>query len=166
MRSSIIILILFFLAERSIAKQPADECPFPITGLKKVNCDTLPQKNTMQPYRCSTEQPAEINLKEWTSCLEKNLLMDSASSDTIPEGIYRAFVQFVVDKEGKINDVKIEKDPGYGLGERIVSTVSQCKGCWEPAKQNGRLVRSFQRQPITFIVEKECIELYPSELIL
>ena len=100
--------------------------------------------------------------------MDRNLELDSASLDTIPEGCYEVVVQFIIDKEGTISDVKIQKDPGYGLGKKIVNVLSGYKG-WKPAQRNGRPVRSFQRQPIIFILEneeEECRALLTSELIL
>ena len=72
--------------------------------------------------------------------------------------------QFVVDTEGNVSDVKV-----LGCNE---ATVANCIGIqsklaeiaiaaikrgpkWKPAEQNGRKVKAYRRQPITFKLEQE-----------
>ncbi|MFN5475268.1 MAG: energy transducer TonB [Sphingobacteriales bacterium] len=72
--------------------------------------------------------------------------------------------QFVVDTEGNVSDVKV-----LGCNE---ATVANCIGTqsklaeiaiaaikrgpkWKPAEQNGRKVKAYRRQPITFKLEQE-----------
>ena len=60
-------------------------------------------------------------------------------------------MQFVVDKEGVISDVKGLTSKGYGMEEEAVKIIK--KGpAWEAAVQNGRKVKAYRKQPITFIV--------------
>ena len=73
--------------------------------------------------------------------------------DTIPVGTYTVIVRFMIDKKGWIKNVLIEKDPGYGLGKRVLKVVSAYKGRWNPEKQNGHPLNSYRRQPVTFPVE-------------
>ena len=98
---------------------------------------------------------ASIDLKEWQKYLHDNLVLDSISVDTIPAGTYITFIQFVIDERGKITDVSITKDSGYGLGQRTANVISQYKGRWKPAQGNEYPVKSYRRQPVTFIVEEE-----------
>ena len=115
------------------------------------------------------EQSATVDSQIWENYLKSNLVLDDASLDTIPAGNYTVFVQFVIDKEGKIGDASINKDPGYGLGQKVVKTISGYKGLWKPALSNGRLILSYRLQPVTFIVEEEkeeCEDEFRSELIL
>lgn len=72
--------------------------------------------------------------------------------------------QFVVDTEGNVSDVKV-----LGCND---ATVANCIGTqsklaeiaiaaikrgpkWKPAEQNGRKVKAYRRQPITFKLEQE-----------
>jgi protein TonB len=72
--------------------------------------------------------------------------------------------QFVVDTEGNVSDVKV-----LGCNE---ATVANCIGTqsklaeiaiaaikrgpkWKPAEQNGRKVKAYRRQPITFKLQEE-----------
>lgn len=62
-------------------------------------------------------------------------------------------VQFIVDKEGKVSNIEAISGPTVGgLREEVVRVI-RLSGKWEPAVQNGRKVKSYKRQPITFKLE-------------
>jgi protein TonB len=63
-------------------------------------------------------------------------------------------VQFVVDKEGNISDVKALTNHGYGMEQEAVRAIQKGPK-WTPAVQNGRQVKAYRRQPITFQVTGE-----------
>lgn len=91
----------------------------------------------------------------WKNYLIKNLVLDSASVDTIPAGTYKAIVQFVIDTDGKLKDIGIVTDPGYGLGARVKKVISKYKDKWIPEQFDWRPTVSYHRQPVIFIVEEE-----------
>lgn len=63
----------------------------------------------------------------------------------------RVFVQFVVEKDGTISDVKtIGKVPHVSLGEEAVKKVRKIPGRWTPGETNGRAVRSYFKLPVMF----------------
>ncbi|MGN5954852.1 energy transducer TonB [Sphingobacterium lactis] len=49
---------------------------------------------------------------------------------------------FVIDKEGKMIDIEIVKDLGYGTGDELVRVLTQLakKRKWKPATKNGEPV--------------------------
>ncbi len=59
------------------------------------------------------------------------------------------YLSFVIDKDGKVGDVKVLKDPGYGMGESAMNAVKQMPQ-WKPAKQNGRVVALQYTIPVKF----------------
>lgn len=61
----------------------------------------------------------------------------------------RVFVQFVVNKDGTIQDVKVIKGIGGGCDE-LAAKVIQESPMWNPAKQRGIPVRKRMLIPITF----------------
>ena len=64
-------------------------------------------------------------------------------------------VQFIVDKEGNVSNVEAITGPVTGgLREEAVRVI-QKSGRWEPAIQNGRKVKSYKKQPITFRLDTE-----------
>jgi len=92
--------------------------------------------------------------KEWRRYLERNLDANTPVENGAPEGQYTVVVQFIVDKEGKISDVKATTNHGYGMEEEATKIIR--KGpAWVPAVQNGRNVKAYRKQPITFVVAQE-----------
>jgi len=89
----------------------------------------------------------------WRKFLEKNLRGDVAGENGAPAGNYTVWVQFVVDKEGNVSDVKALTTHGYGLEDEAVRVIKKGPQ-WKPAIQNGRNVKAYRKQPITFQVEE------------
>ncbi|HCX21371.1 MAG: energy transducer TonB [Flammeovirgaceae bacterium] len=63
------------------------------------------------------------------------------------------FVQFVVEKDGSITDVKVVKGIGAGCDEEAVRVVSGAPA-WHPGKQRGMPVRVYRTVPIRFILRE------------
>ncbi|MDZ7606024.1 MAG: TonB family protein [Cyclobacteriaceae bacterium] len=61
----------------------------------------------------------------------------------------KVFVQFVVDKDGKLNEVKAVRGIGAGCDEEAVRVISEAPK-WKPGKQRGRPVKVRMILPITF----------------
>jgi protein TonB len=61
----------------------------------------------------------------------------------------RAFIQFIVERDGSLTDLKILRDPGSGLGEEAVR-VLKISPHWRPGIQNGKPVRVQYTVPINF----------------
>lgn len=91
---------------------------------------------------------------DWSSFLKRNLNPDVAVSGGAPPGTYQVIVQFIVDKEGNVSDVKALSNHGYGMEEEAMRVIKKAPK-WTPAVQNGRQVKAYRKQPITFIVAEE-----------
>jgi periplasmic protein TonB len=90
----------------------------------------------------------------WRKYLERNLNANTPVDNGAPEGTYTVWVQFIVDKEGNISDVKALSSHGFGMEEEAVKVIR--KGpAWVAAIQNGRPVKAYRKQPITFVVTSE-----------
>ena len=102
----------------------------------------------------AVEVAASVNVAAWRRHLEVRLTpyIESAAKAKMKPGIYTVNVRFLVEKDGRIKDVKALNDPGYGLAEaseKVVSTGPR----WTPAELKGKKVRSFHSQPITFSIQ-------------
>ena len=95
----------------------------------------------------------------WRKYLMQNLEIDKiAKKIKIPRGEKELretiIVKFVVARNGTISDVAAENtdaDPKC-IAEAI--RVINISPKWVPAKQNGRSVNAYRRQPITFLFER------------
>ena len=93
----------------------------------------------------------------WVKYLERNLNANVAADDGAPAGkSYPVRVQFIVDKEGNISDVKAIEVPKEcpSCGPEAVKVIKKGPK-WSPAVQNGRNVIYMANQQITFQVNEE-----------
>ncbi|MGN6494910.1 MAG: energy transducer TonB [Agriterribacter sp.] len=63
-------------------------------------------------------------------------------------------VQFIVDKEGNISEVEALTMKGTKLAEICVNAIKKGPK-WVPAEQNGRKVKAYRKQPVTFQIAEE-----------
>jgi protein TonB len=84
----------------------------------------------------------------WARFLHKNL---NYPEDAMERGIQGpVMVQFIVDKEGNVSDIEVVSGPtDGGLREEAIRVIRK-SGKWTPAIQNGRVVKSYKRQPVIF----------------
>jgi len=102
------------------------------------------------------EIEANVDMKQWKRHLESQLqrYIEDAASQGMAPGQYTVQVRFLVERDGSINDVHSLNDPGYGLGKGAEDVVRRGPK-WNPGEQNGRKVRSYHTQPITFVVSEQ-----------
>lgn len=108
-----------------------------------------PDKVSDEPFTI-----VEIDAKyagNWKSFLERNLNPNVPADNNAPEGSYSVLIQFVVDVEGNVSDIKPLTNHGYGLEQEAVRVLKKAAK-WEPAIQNGIKVKAYRRQVITFQV--------------
>lgn len=86
----------------------------------------------------------------WRRYLQRNLQYPAQALDKGTQGAVQ--VQFIVDMEGNISDVKALNDPGDGLAQEAVRIIKSGPR-WEPAVQNGHKVVARTVQTITFRLE-------------
>ncbi len=79
--------------------------------------------------------------------IQKNLVYPPQAKRMGIEG--KVYVQFVVDKEGKISEVKAVKGIGAGC-EAEAARVLKNSPKWHPGKQRGRVVKVRMVVPLTF----------------
>ncbi|MBS1525755.1 MAG: energy transducer TonB [Bacteroidetes bacterium] len=83
----------------------------------------------------------------WIKYLQKNLHYPSQAAEAGISG--RVYVSFVVEKDGHLTDIKVERGSGYGLDEEAVRVLKMAPP-WTPGIQNGQKVRVSYVMPITF----------------
>lgn len=65
----------------------------------------------------------------------------------------RIFVSFVVEKDGTLTDIKVLKNPGFGLDKEAIRVLKSMKTKWEPGMVKGQPVRTSYTLPITVKME-------------
>lgn len=101
---------------------------------------------------CEIERQANFigGIGAWRLYLEKNLRYPPKAVKNEVQGTVR--LQFNVDKEGNVSDVKALDLPDTDLANEAVRIIEK-SGRWEPAKQYNRKVINRHIQSITFRLE-------------
>ncbi len=92
--------------------------------------------------------------RAWENFLKRNLDANVPIDNSAPSGRYTVVIQFVVDKEGVVSDMKPITAHGFGMEQEAIRVLRKATK-WTPANQNGRAVKAYRKQPITFVVEQE-----------
>ena len=122
--------------------------PLPGVDDGKGIIDVPTEPSIFERVEIEAEFPGGVN--KWRQYLERNLRVD----DQVPEGTYAVLIQFVVDKDGNISDVVALTDHGYGMEDEAKRVIKRGPK-WNPAIQNGREVKAYRKQLITFQIGGE-----------
>jgi len=87
--------------------------------------------------------------KGWASYLQKNLRYPSAAQEINLQG--KVFISFVVEKDGSVSNVQIERGIHKSLDEEAMRVILRSPK-WKPGMQNGRSVRVRFHMPISFAI--------------
>jgi len=90
----------------------------------------------------------------WEKFLVRNLNAQTPVDNNAPAGNYKVLIKFVVDIDGTVSDIKPLTNLGYGLEQEAIRVLKKAKK-WIPAIQNGRHVKAYRIQAITFLVNPE-----------
>jgi periplasmic protein TonB len=90
----------------------------------------------------------------WARYLQRSLDSNEPVNNGAPTGSYTVIVQFIVDKQGNISDVKALTTHGFGMEEEAIRVIRRGPK-WIPAIQNGNPVNAYRKQPVTFVVAEE-----------
>ena len=104
--------------------------------------------------RVEVEATFPGGIDEWRHFLERNLNPSVPVDNGAPCGKYTVYVQFIVDKDGRVSDIKPLTHEGFGMEQEVVRIMKE-SGSWDPAMMKGKPVKAYRKQPVTFMVEQE-----------
>ena len=108
----------------------------------------IPEEKVDEIFTIVEEQPSpDGGIKSFYEFVSKNLNYPAQARRMGMEG--RVFVEFVVEKDGSLTDIKVVKGIGAGCNEEAVRVLSLAPN-WNPGKQRGREVRVRMIMPIMF----------------
>ncbi len=64
----------------------------------------------------------------------------------------RIFIEFVIDVDGSVQDIKVLRDLGFGTGEEAIRLMKNCPN-WIPGTINGKKVRVRYSLPIAIDIQ-------------
>lgn len=110
------------------------------------------EEHKEEPTGPYTVVQIEANFKgNWRKFLERNLNPNVPVDNGAPTGSYKVIVQFVVDIDGSVSDIRTLSNVGYGMEQEAIRVLKKADK-WEPAIQNGHQVKAYRSQSIVFNV--------------
>ncbi len=109
--------------------------------------DTSKKKDSIT-YKDEREAQFKSGKNEWNKYLQENLKTEVGLS-SLKGGTVR--VLFIINTDGKLSNVNVKKSVEFVLDEEVLRVVRNAPP-WIPAFQNGKTVRAYRVQPITFSV--------------
>ncbi len=94
----------------------------------------------------------------WLKFLTRTVQGEVPTENNAPAGSYTVVIQFVVNKDSTISEFSALTKHGYGMEQEVIRAL-RLSGKWTPAVQNGRPVRAYRKQPVTFRVEMDNIDI-------
>lgn len=140
----------------SYRKQPVvfQVVPKKTVDITEVNLTQKPEPQPEIFTRVEIDASYPGGPTAWRGFLERNLKAEIPVDKGAKPGNYTTVIQFIVDKEGNVSDIKPLTKLGYGMEEEAMRLLKR-SGKWIPAKQNGRNVTAYRKQPITFQILKQ-----------
>jgi protein TonB len=65
----------------------------------------------------------------------------------------RVIVSFVIEKDGRMTEIEVLQNPGYGLDKEAIRVLKSQKTKWSPGLKNGQPVRTIYTLPIKIKVD-------------
>jgi len=103
----------------------------------------------LKPGEKESEYPG--GSQAWNRFLKDHLVYPDRAVSAEVMGEVR--VQFIVDKQGQVDKVEINKSVEYSLDEEALKIVNS-SGRWEPASKDGQPLKSYKIQPLKFMLSK------------
>ena len=88
--------------------------------------------------------------KAFSNFLAKSIRYPKEAKDQKIQG--RVIVSFIVEKDGKLNDIKVLRDIGGGAGAEAIRVLSESPA-WIPGMQNEKPVRVAYTMPVNFALD-------------
>ena len=108
----------------------------------------IPEERADEIFVIVEEQPSPIGgMQEFYKYVSENLKYPVRAARMGIEG--RVFIEFIVEKDGSLTDIKVAKGIGGGCDEEAIRVISEAPK-WDPGKQRGRPVRVRMIMPIAF----------------
>ncbi|MCH5689949.1 energy transducer TonB [Niabella sp. W65] len=85
----------------------------------------------------------------WRAYLERNLDGRVLVRNGATGGQGTVIIQFVVEKDGTLSNMKALTSIGYGAEEEVLRILKKSPK-WIPASRYGKIVKAYRKQPVTF----------------
>ncbi len=127
-----------------------------VPEIKEIKAtDTIPAPRNNIVFEIAETPPSfRGGEAEWRKYLMASLKPSTPIDNGASPGTYKVTVQFIVNTDGTVSDIKPLTNHGYGMESEVIRIIEKGPR-WNPAIQNGKTVRAYKQQPVTFVVASE-----------
>jgi len=146
------VILVFLLGSTAFATSAANHQNI---FFSNILVDTIPPKESTEESiweKVEVEASFSGGDEAWIKFLQKNLDPTTPIRMRAPKGKYTVWIQFIVDIDGKLSDFKALTTNGYGMEKEVIRILKKSPR-WTPAMQDGKNVRAYRKQPVTFVVD-------------
>jgi TonB family protein len=120
-----------------------------LVAVSKSVDNISPNNNTPKVVFTPVEKQPEFpgGMQKFYELIKNNIRYPDEMRQSSIEG--KVFLQWVVEKDGSVTDLKAIRAPGYGSEEEATRVLSQLPK-WNPGTQNGHPVSVRYMMPVTF----------------
>lgn len=113
------------------------------TGISTIAPDTTPDSDTPSPLTVLDKMP------EFPGGINGfyKYVGDNFEKPEIDHTV-TVLISFVIEKDGSITDIKVLRNPGYGLDKEAIRVLKSLKTKWKPGIKSGQPVRVLYQLPI------------------
>jgi N-acetylmuramoyl-L-alanine amidase len=122
--------------------------------IKEITLKPLGEEDNKVFVKTEVEASFPGGFTAWRKFLSENINATVPVDSGASAGTYTIVLQFIVDKEGHISDIKPTTKLGFGMEEECIR-IMKLSPNWIPAKQNGQAVKAYRKQPFTFVIVDE-----------
>jgi periplasmic protein TonB len=115
------------------------------TGTPGIETPNLPNNTIMSSTALDKKPEFPGGINKFYTFVGNNFEKPELDTETA----FRVSVSFVIEKDGSMTDIKVLKDPGYGLGAEAIRVLKSLKTKWSPGILDGKAVRTSYNLPIT-----------------
>ena len=122
-----------------------------VEHIDRIKKDSVEEEERKRKNDTTTKDEKESDFKGgqrgWINYLNKNLVYPERAQNLKKEGT--VVIQFIVDTEGQVYDQEIVKSVEFSLDQETIRIIA-ASPAWVPAFQNGKKVKSYKKQPLTY----------------
>lgn len=118
-----------------------------IDRIRQDSLDAIEYKKRDTVKTIEEESSFPGGIKGWGKYLNENMVYPDRAQKLEKQGT--VIIQFIVDTEGKVTDPEIIQSVEFSIDDEALRMLYKSPK-WKAAFQNGKKVKSYKRQPLTF----------------
>lgn len=142
-----IIALIILISALNFTKVNAQEKVYDVVPAKEKSpkAENLPENHIYKGIDQMPEFPG--GLQKFGEFVMNNFMFPDELTQSV-----RLVINFVVEKDGSLTNVKLNQDPGFGINEEI-KRVFALSPKWKPGYNKGKTVRTAFMFPLTLQFE-------------